>query len=338
MAKILSIGAGVMGTAITVPAAKNNHDITLIGTHLDAEIIQSIKDKNIHPILNVELKNTNAKQIDELSQSDFDEADVIIIGVSSAGVDWYIDLLKKFKAQDKKFLIITKGLFINDQNSIDILPNKILNSIPYPIDITAVAGPCKAIELAQQYITNICFINQNIESANSLAALFKNEFYIIETLTDFVGGEFCAALKNVFAIMVGCSQTCYNDQIKIYNPESGIFTHCIKELAQIVKLHQGDISSAYGLPGIGDLHVTSGTGRNGTLGKHFGEGKLYSSIMKNELLGQTVEGAQLILDLQVALNEKFESGFFNKSQLPIFYELIQAISNDKKIHIPWENL
>ena len=82
MAKILSIGAGVMGTAITVPAAKNNHDITLIGTHLDAEIIQSIKDRNIHPILNVELKNTNAKQIDELSQSDFDEADVIIIGVS----------------------------------------------------------------------------------------------------------------------------------------------------------------------------------------------------------------------------------------------------------------
>ena len=47
--------------------------------------------KNIHPILNVELKNTHAKQLHELLQSDFDEADVIIIGVSSAGVDWYID-------------------------------------------------------------------------------------------------------------------------------------------------------------------------------------------------------------------------------------------------------
>ena len=338
MAKILSIGAGVMGTAITVPAAINGHQITLIGTHLDTEIVQSIKDKNIHPVLNVELKNTKAKQIDELSQNDFDDADVIIIGVSSAGVDWYIDLLKKYKAQEKKFIIITKGLFINDQNSIDILPNKILNSIPYTIDITAVAGPCKAIELAQQYITNICFINQNIETANSLASLFKNKFYVIETLTDFVGGEFCAALKNVFAIMVGCSQTCYNENKKIYNPESGIFTHCVNELAQIVKLHQGDIGSAYGLPGVGDLHVTSGTGRNGTLGKHFGEGKLYSEIMKNELLGQTVEGAQLILDLQESLNEKFDNGFFNKSQLPIFYELIQAISKDKKLHIPWEKL
>ena len=92
------------------------------------------------------------------------------------------------------------------------------------------------------------------------------------------------------------------------------------------------------MPGVGDLHVTSGTGRNGTLGKHFGEGKVYSEIMKNELLGQTVEGAQLILDLQDALNEKFDNGFFNKSQLPIFYELIQAISKDKKLHIPWQNL
>jgi len=42
--------------------------------------------------------------------------------------------------------------------------------------------------------------------------------------------------------------------------------------------------------------------------------------------------------LQVALNAKFESGFFNKSQLPIFYELIQAISKDKKLYIPWEKL
>ena len=39
MAKILSIGAGVMGTAITVPATKNGHDVTLIGTHLDKNII-----------------------------------------------------------------------------------------------------------------------------------------------------------------------------------------------------------------------------------------------------------------------------------------------------------
>ena len=40
MANLLVIGAGVMGTAITVPAIKNGHDITLVGTPLDKEIIE----------------------------------------------------------------------------------------------------------------------------------------------------------------------------------------------------------------------------------------------------------------------------------------------------------
>ena len=338
MVKILSIGAGVMGTAITIPASTNGHNITLVGTHLDEKIITAIQQTKLHPELGVELENTNAKQVFELEQSDFDTADVIIIGVNSSGVEWFIDILDKYNATNKKFLIVTKGLYINDQNSIDILPNKIKKSIPYNIDITAVAGPCKALELAQKYLTNICFINQNIEVANELSDIFRNDFYVIETLSDLKGGEFCAALKNVFAIMVGCSQTYYNSKIKIYNPESGIFSHCIKELARIIQLHEGDINSAYGLPGLGDLYVTSGIGRNGALGKFLGQGKIYSEIMSSDLKDQTVEGAQLIIDLQKTLNEKFENGFFEKDSMPIFYELIQAISFDKKLRIPWDKL
>ena len=56
MANILSIGAGVMGTAITVPASINGHSITLVGTHLDTEIINSIQKTNIHPVLKVKLE------------------------------------------------------------------------------------------------------------------------------------------------------------------------------------------------------------------------------------------------------------------------------------------
>ena len=338
MANILSIGAGVMGSAITVPAFANGHSINLVGTHLDENIINAIKQSKNHPELGINLKNTNAKQILELEQLDFDTADVIIIGVNSSGVDWFIELLKKYNAENKRFLMLTKGLYIHNQRSIDILPNKIKRNIPYNIDITAVVGPCKALELAQKYLTNICFINQNLNVANELANIFRNDFYIIETLSDYIGGEFCAALKNVFAIMVGCSQTYFSSDIKIYNPESSIFSHCVKELAKIVQLYDGDKNSVYGLPGLGDLHVTSGIGRNGALGKYLGQGRIYSEIMSTDLKDQTVEGAQLILDLNKTLKENFDNGFFKKDELPIFYELIQAISADKKLHIPWDKL
>ena len=35
MARIVIIGAGVMGSAMAVPAATNGHQVSLVGTHLD---------------------------------------------------------------------------------------------------------------------------------------------------------------------------------------------------------------------------------------------------------------------------------------------------------------
>jgi 3-hydroxyacyl-CoA dehydrogenase len=51
MAVITMVGAGVMGTALTFPAADNGHEIRLVGTHLDDDIIQSIKESRFHPKL-----------------------------------------------------------------------------------------------------------------------------------------------------------------------------------------------------------------------------------------------------------------------------------------------
>ena len=36
-------GAGVMGSAMTVPLADRGFDVRLVGTHLDDEIIESVK-------------------------------------------------------------------------------------------------------------------------------------------------------------------------------------------------------------------------------------------------------------------------------------------------------
>ena len=46
MKKILIIGAGAMGSAFTVPCVDNNNEVTLVGTHLENELITSIKIVN----------------------------------------------------------------------------------------------------------------------------------------------------------------------------------------------------------------------------------------------------------------------------------------------------
>ena len=56
MKKILIIGAGAMGSAFTVPCMDNNNEVTLVGTHLENELIIDIKkNKNFHPVLKTNL-------------------------------------------------------------------------------------------------------------------------------------------------------------------------------------------------------------------------------------------------------------------------------------------
>ena len=50
MKKIIIIGAGAMGSAFSVPCIENQNDVTLVGTHLENNLIEKIKsNKNIHP-------------------------------------------------------------------------------------------------------------------------------------------------------------------------------------------------------------------------------------------------------------------------------------------------
>ena len=59
MSKIVIIGAGAMGTAFSIPCLDNNHDINIVGTHLENDFIDTMLVKNrLHPGLNVNIPET----------------------------------------------------------------------------------------------------------------------------------------------------------------------------------------------------------------------------------------------------------------------------------------
>ena len=43
MSKIVIIGAGAMGSAFALPCLDNNHDINIVGTHLENDFIDQLK-------------------------------------------------------------------------------------------------------------------------------------------------------------------------------------------------------------------------------------------------------------------------------------------------------
>ena len=49
MSKIVIIGAGAMGSAFSLPCLDNNHDVNIVGTHLENDFIENLRvNKNLH--------------------------------------------------------------------------------------------------------------------------------------------------------------------------------------------------------------------------------------------------------------------------------------------------
>ena len=105
MSKIIIIGAGAMGSAFALPCLDNNHDINIVGTHLESDFIDQLKNDNLHQGLNTkipkEIKIFKFEKFDELLKSN---VDLIVLGISSKGIEWVADqlgrLLKVAKFQN----------------------------------------------------------------------------------------------------------------------------------------------------------------------------------------------------------------------------------------------
>ncbi|MBQ7623566.1 MAG: glycerol-3-phosphate dehydrogenase, partial [Bacteroidales bacterium] len=88
---ITIIGAGMMGSALAFPAAENGNEVRLVGTHLDRDIIRNCLKCGKHPKFDLPFPNgVKYYQIEDWKEA-AKGADFIIGGVSSFGVDWFLD-------------------------------------------------------------------------------------------------------------------------------------------------------------------------------------------------------------------------------------------------------
>ena len=89
MAKIIILGAGSMGTAFSYPCSDNNHDVTIIGTHLEDDFIDLINSQKKHPILDCNIaKNVKFLKLKSLNEEINKKVDLIVVAVISKGIEW----------------------------------------------------------------------------------------------------------------------------------------------------------------------------------------------------------------------------------------------------------
>tara|TARA_B100000579_G_scaffold222668_1_gene182141 strand:- start:12 stop:1040 length:1029 start_codon:yes stop_codon:yes gene_type:complete len=342
MKKIIIIGAGAMGSAFAVPCVDNKNDVTIVGTHLENDLIEKIKSNDqIHPALKTKLSNEIKFEKFEKLQTILDQdLDIIVCGVSSIGIEWFVQQISKKYKKGIPIILLTKGLSILD-NELTTLSDKIRTLLSKDghseINISAIKGPCLAAGLANKMRTGTIIANQKVKEAQLLKGIISTNYYSTEISEDINGVELSGAIKNIYSMLIGASEGLSNSkapkeiQSKFFlNTAASLIHRSISEMVEFVSHYGGKAETVYGLSGLGDLYVSAIGGRNSLMGKYLGEGYLYNDAKEKFMKNITVEGAQLAIEIGPKILQDL-----NPQHFPLMFSMLQTICENKKLEINW---
>jgi len=345
VAGILILGAGAMGTAFCFPAADAGHSVRLVGTHLDWDWINSVRETGAHPKLKIKLPEQVVPYThDQLREALRLASDLIVLGVSSAGISWAVQQLGPLMKAPTPILMLTKGLQAQD-DTLQILPEIVREGLAgygiRNVPVGAVAGPCIASELAARRDTSVMIGYSEAKLLKWIIPLLATPYYHARPSTDIVGVEACAALKNYYALAVGYPAGLLAKQGKasngalMQNLTAGLFAQALMEMTQVVSFMGGTQTSVIGLAGSGDLYVTCQAGRNSRMGYLLGTGLRYREAKGRHMANETVEGAELAFVIGPTFNRLYEKGLLDPQAFPVATAIIDAICYDLPMKIPW---
>ncbi len=346
MAVITIVGAGVMGTALTFPAADNGHEVRLVGTHLDDAIIESCRSKGIHPRLRRSI-HPNIKPYFHTEIADaMRDADVIGLGVNSNGVHWAAKAIAPHLRAGQIIIIVTKGMESTSTGELRILPDVLAADLPDSIrdqvHYAAIGGPSIAGELAARRETSVIFTSRDAHILPGLRGLFATNYYHIWTSTDLIGVEVCVALKNPYALAVGLAAGVLEASgediagAKMHNYAAAIFAQGLSETARLVRLMGGGIETVFSLPGAGDLYVTTQGGRNSRMGRLLGMGLSFSAAVE-EMPGETIEGVDAVVAIAPAIEKMIAQGKLEPESMPLLRRLYQIVTRNEPVQFDFNS-
>ena len=136
MSIITIVGAGMMGSAMAIPASDNGHKVRLVGTPLDREIIERAEKDGYHPTLKRKLPDgVEYYRAEELEKA-LQNCDLLIGGVSSFGVEWFGEEVLPRISKELPILSVTKGMHTDEKGDF----------IPFPDYLVGKPG-CEGLSL-----------------------------------------------------------------------------------------------------------------------------------------------------------------------------------------------
>ena len=339
MSVIVVVGAGQMGSAMSFPACTNGHEVRLVGTPLDREVIDRLRQDDYH----INLKRTLPKGVKYYHFEEMAEAfvgmDLCIGGVSSFGIDWFAENVLPVIPESVPLLSISKGLInLPDGTLISYLDYYREKLGDKKLSLNAIGGPCTSYELADLDPTTVCFCGDDIQLLRKLREMFRTDYYHISVSTDVLGLECAVALKNAFALgvtlAVGMAERREGKEgVLHYNSQAALFGQAVKEMRRLLRhvgVHEDNI-----IFGAGDLYVTVYGGRTRKIGTLLGRGMSFEDA-KAALNGVTLESLVIATRSAAAVREKIRQGVLKADDFPMLLHCDDIINNGATAEeIPW---
>ncbi|MDR1569856.1 MAG: glycerol-3-phosphate dehydrogenase [Oscillospiraceae bacterium] len=335
--KIVIVGAGMMGSAMSHPAAYNGHDIRIIGTPLDADIIRFARDTGAHLTMRRPLpQGVRFDTADALGEA-VTSADIVLCGVSSFGVDWFADAVLPLVPECAPVLAVTKGMIDMPDGALVPFPRVFEERSQRSLSFNAIGGPCTSYELADHRHSSVVFCGNNPKILRMLKQTFETPYYHISVSTDVQGVECAVALKNAFALgvslAIGQIQREEGDGATLaYNPQAALFGQSVREMSRILKIVGGQPDNI--VYGAGDLYVTIFGGRTRLLGTLLGRGLPFDQAIER-LQGVTLESVSIARRTVRAIRSLADAGKASLSDFPLLMHIGALLDGAVDIDVPW---
>lgn len=296
--KIAIMGGGSWATALA-KLVLNNEEKILWYMRRDDRIADFIRDGHNPAYLTDVAFDPNRIDFSSDINAVVEQADTLLFATPSPYLKSHLEKLTT-SLKDKFLVTAIKGI-VPDENLIVTDYFKQMYGVSDDM-LAVIGGPCHAEEVALERLSYLTVGCQDIERARSFAqALSCNKLRTIVS-SDVIGIEYCAVLKNVYAIASGVCQGARCGD----NFQAMLTSNALKEMSHFVQAASPDLvrdmsDSVY----LGDLLVTaySRFSRNHNFGTMIGRGySVKSAQVEMDMIAEGYYGTKCMHEV----NAKYE--------------------------------
>jgi glycerol-3-phosphate dehydrogenase (NAD(P)+) len=258
------------------------------------EQIEEFKDFGHNPfyLTGVKFNIENIHFYDNINNV-VENSDTLIFAIPSPFLKQHLQKLHT-SLKDKMILSAIKGIVPDENMLVSDYFTKFYDV--GDANISALAGPCHAEEVALERLSYLTVACAHEERARTIANMFNTHFIRTSTSDDVRGIEYASVLKNVYAIVSGiCHGLKYGD-----NFQAIFMSNSIEETERFINavcpLERNICGSAY----LGDLLVTaySRFSRNRIFGTMIGKGySVKTAQLEMEMIAEGYFGTKCIKEI-----------------------------------------